>query len=286
MSFKQDIKNNWNHQDSLGRLLLIIVVVSLFFWLVGAFYPALGQWFSLPSSVLQLIIQPWSVVSYAFLHSGFIHLFWNVVLLYSFGRMVLNIFTTRQFYSLFFMGVIAGGLLFVVAHNVLPAYVTADFLIGASAGVYAVSMFACTFSPDAVVRVVFMNVYLKYIGYVLWAIVLLGLISRVNTGGDVAHLGGLLLGYYTALKMSNGVDVLSPIARFFTSVFSWFSSGPKKAKKSPMKTVYKNAVQKNTKTVNTTQQEKIDAILDKISSSGYESLTQDEKDFLFRVGKQ
>ncbi len=287
MSVRDDIRNTINKQDDLGKLILAIVVATVAFWILGMVYKPIPGWFKLPGDLFDFIIQPWSIVTYGFLHSGFWHLLYNVLFLYWFGRMFRNLFTSRQLYTLFFTGVIAGGLLFMITQNIFPSYVKAGGLIGASAGVFAVVFFVCSYSPEQSVRLVFIDVKLKYIAYALAIYVVAGLIARINTGGELAHLGGLLLGYYSATKMRDGMDIISGFAKTGDSFLALFKSKPKKPK---MKTVYKN--KKTTKSKTSTgnkkseQQQKIDRILDKISASGYESLSKAEKDFLFKAGKE
>lgn len=289
MSVRDDLKNTFNKQDDLGKLILAIVIGTVAFWILGFVYQPIVGWFKLPGDLFDFILQPWSIVTYAFLHSGFWHLLVNALFLYWFGRMFRNLFTARQLYTLFFSGVIAGGLLFMITQNIFPSYVKASGLIGASAGVFAVTFFVCSYSPEQTVRLIFIDVKLKYIAYALVIYVVFGLISRINTGGELAHLGGLLLGYYSATKMRDGIDILSGFAKTGDSFLALFKAKPKQAKKAKMKTVYRNKNASKSTTaasVKSEQQQKIDRILDKISESGYESLSKAEKDFLFKAGKE
>lgn len=285
MSVRDDIRNTINKQDDLGKLILAIVVATVAFWILGMVYKPIPGWFKLPGDLFDFIVQPWSIVTYGFLHSGFWHLLYNVLFLYWFGRMFRNLFTARQLYTLFFTGVITGGLFFMIIQNFFPDYVNASGLIGASAGVFAVTFFVCSYSPEQTVRLIFIDVKLKYIAYALAIYVVARLLARINTGGELAHLGGLLLGYYSATKMRDGIDLLAGFATTVDWFLGLFKSKPKK---STMKTVYRNKKGTTTKSSDkkSDQQLKIDRILDKISDSGYESLSKAEKDFLFKAGKQ
>lgn len=286
MSVRDDLKSTFNKQDDLGKLILTIVLVTVAFWILGFIYEPIPRWFVLPGDFFELLIKPWTIVTYGFLHSGFWHLLYNILFLYWFGRMFRNLFNARQLYTLFFTGVIAGGLLFVALQAIFPAYVGENVdLRGASAGVFAVTIFVCSYFPEQMVRLIFIDVKLKYIGYALAVYVIAGLFARINTGGEIAHLGGLLLGYYAATKMRDGIDILKGFASIGDWFIGLFKPSPKKPKKAKMKTVYRNNSNKKTGApAKSDQQVKIDRILDKISASGYESLTKAEKDFLFKAG--
>ncbi len=246
------------------------------------------RWFELPKDFKAFFAQPWSLVTYSFFHGGFGHIFWNMLLLYFAGRIVLNLFDTKKFLSIYFLGVIVGGLFFLLGYSVFPVFLDmpTSGIIGASAGVTAVLIFACTYLPNQEVRLFFFNVKLWHIGLVVVLKDLILIPYGTNSGGSIAHLGGALLGYVYARQLLDGRDIGASFVRFFESFVNAFK---KKEKKAPMKTVYKKRAA-NTKTTNLDQksanQRKIDSILDKIGKSGYESLSKEEKDFLFKAGKE
>lgn len=286
MDFIEDLKRKYQTQSALGQLIVIIVAFTVATWLLEYLYAPAYNWFRLPAGLWETLLQPWSIISYGFMHTGLFHLFWNMLILFSFGQMMFNLFSTRQVLTLFFAGVISGALVFLIGDALFSNYVNAAGLVGASAGVYAVTMFVCTYQPENEVRLIFFNVKLKYIGYFLIGVTLLGVFARDNVGGNLAHAGGLAIGYYAAVKMKDGIDILKGLSSVGDYFISFFKSTPQQEKKAKMKTVYRN---KNTKTTTvktkSDQQVKIDSILDKISASGYESLTKEEKDFLFKAGK-
>lgn len=285
MSFIDDINGKYAQQSGLGQLIVVIVGFTVLTWLIGTVYPV-QNWFALPPGLWETLLQPWSVITYGFVHSGIFHLFWNMIILYSFGNIMLNFFKTRQLVTLFFAGVLCGAAFFLLGESLFAAYVNSGGLVGASAGVYAIAIFVCAYQPDTEVRLIFFNVKLKYIGYFLLVISIAGVIARDNVGGNLAHLGGIAIGYYAAIKMKEGIDILKGLASTGDSFTNLFKASPKKEKKANMKTVYRNKnVQKKKLANKSDQQVKIDAILDKISASGYESLTKAEKDFLFKAGK-
>ncbi|QCW99606.1 rhomboid family intramembrane serine protease [Aggregatimonas sangjinii] len=270
---------------------LIVITVSVF--IVNGLLPFLfrwdpiviEQWFRLPSNLGDFLGKPWSLVTYAFFHGGFGHIFWNMLILYFFARIFFNLFDSKRFINVYFLGIIAGGLLFMAGYNVFPAFFKQNaVLIGASAGVRAIMIFICAYLPNQEVRLIFFNVKLWYIGVF---VIVMDLIQMPigNAGGQLAHLGGALLGYVYARQLVQGNDIGSGFSKFLDSMAGLFQ---KKEKKAPMKTVYRK---ENTKAAQPdygkeANQRKIDAILDKISKSGYESLSKAEKDFLFKAGKE
>jgi len=231
--------------------------------------------------------KPWSLVTYSFFHGGFGHVFWNMLILYFFSRIFLNLFDAKKFINVYFLGVIAGGLLFVIGYNIFPAfYATNAVLIGASAGVRAIMIFVCAYIPNQEVRVIFFNVKLWYIGVFVIVMDLIQMPSA-NAGGQMAHLGGALLGYFYARQLGKGIDIGTGFSNFLDGIANFFKKTEKKA---PMKTVYRSQKPKAKMTKadygKEANQRQIDAILDKISKSGYESLSKTEKDFLFKAGKE
>jgi len=264
----------------------IYIVNGLLTFLLGWRNNTISQWFELPVDLLSLITQPWSVVTYSFFHGDIWHLFWNMIMLYFSARIFLNLFSTRKFINVYFLGVILGGLLFLLSYIVFPVFLGAkSSLIGASAGVTAVLIFICAYIPNQVVRVFFFNVKLWYIG-AFFVLIDLIQIPNSNSGGHLAHLGGALLGYVYARQLLKGRDIGEGFSKLLDSLAALFKPREKKA---PMKTVYRKTTKPSKSEVDydkENRQRKIDTILDKISKSGYESLSKSEKDFLFKAGKE
>ena len=265
---------------------LVLVVNILFPFLLGLHKDSIAQWFQLPKGFFDFITQPWSLVTYSFFHGGFGHIFWNMLLLYFSGRIFLNLFDNRRFINVYFLGVIFGGLLFLLSYNIFPALLGINAsLIGASAGVTAVLIFVCAYLPNQEVRVVFFNVKLWQVGIFVVLVDLIQIPSSGNAGGHLAHLGGALLGYVYARQLIKGRDIGEGFSKVIDAMVNMFK---RKEKKAPLKTVYRK---RGTTTTSKTDydkqshQRKIDVILDKISKSGYESLSKEEKDFLFKAGK-
>ncbi|MBT3543138.1 MAG: rhomboid family intramembrane serine protease [Flavobacteriaceae bacterium] len=290
MNFKDQIQYRIQRLNSAEKLILINVVcfvLPLFlrtlFFLLAIPFDAFLSWFELSSEWSILLFQPWSLVTYSFIHSGFFHLFWNMYLLFFASRLFLNLFPPRFFFNVYFIGVIIGGLTFLLSYSLFPAFQNSTpVMIGASAGVMAVFIFMSTYSPDHEVRIILFNVKLRYLGL---AFILLDVIQIPygNAGGHLAHLGGAALGFFYAQRLQQGIDIGLPFERFVTYIIDFFR------KKPSLKTVYKSkssTKKPSTVTTSSSRQKKIDEILDKISTSGYDSLTKDEKDFLFQAGKE
>lgn len=276
----------------LSIVLKIIVINTLIFLIfyLGSFFfklspSTLVSWFVLPTSFLEIVCQPWSFVTYAFLHAGFWHLFWNMYLLYWFGLYVLNLFTSKRFLTIYLLGAINGGLFYVLAYNLFPVFNNiSSNLMGASAAVLAIVIFIATYTPDAMVRIFTFRIKLWQIGLVMVLLDLFQLPSSGNAGGLIAHMGGAIFGYVYAIQLKKGNDIGIWFENFMDLLVNLFKSNKYKHFKQVHKT--KQSAPKNTKRNPTTNHQiKIDRILDKIGKSGYDSLTKAEKDFLFKAGK-
>ena len=276
----------------LSIVLKIIVINTLIFLIfyLGSFFfklspSTLVSWFVLPTSFLEIVFQPWSFVTYAFLHAGFWHLFWNMYLLYWFGLYVLNLFTSKRFLTIYLLGAINGGLFYVLAYNLFPVFNNiSSNLMGASAAVLAIVIFIATYTPDAMVRIFTFRIKLWQIGLVMVLLDLFQLPSSGNAGGLIAHMGGAIFGYVYAIHLKKGNDIGIWFENFMDLLVNLFKSNKYKHFKQVHKT--KQSAPKNTKRNPTTNHQiKIDRILDKIGKSGYDSLTKAEKDFLFKAGK-
>ncbi|WP_461532700.1 rhomboid family intramembrane serine protease [Sinomicrobium sp.] len=294
MSIGNDIKYKYNTLNVGDKLIVINVVVFIVNMLVVSLFQLQSdffmRWFELPKHFSDFITQPWSIITYAFFHGGLSHIFWNMLLLYFSGRIFLNLFGGRRFLNVYFLGAITGGAIFMLSYNIFPVFSGIDTsLIGASAAVMAILIFICTYMPNQEVRLFFLfNVKLWYIGV---GVVLIDLVQIPvgNAGGHLAHLGGALLGYIYAKKLYDGKDIGTGFERLVSGVVNLF----KRRENRPLKTVHRNRkAQANTGAAASyngnkdDRQKKIDSILDKISKSGYESLTREEKDFLFKAGKE
>ncbi|MDA8699080.1 rhomboid family intramembrane serine protease [Flavobacteriaceae bacterium] len=268
-----------------------IIVLNIVFFIIPFFIQTLLYLFKLPSSTFsswfhllpsfsEVLFRPWTLFTYSFLHASFSHILWNMLLLYYASQMYLNLFSEHQFLKNYVLGVLVGGLFFLIGYNLFPVFEGIyPPLVGASAGVMAVLIFVATYTPNQEIRLLFINVKLQYIGIALVLIDILQ-IPYSNAGGRLAHLGGAFIGYLYATQLKQGTDIGS----FLDRIWSYFNTLTKPSAVKNMRTVHRT--QKTVKRKpSPTNQQKIDAILDKISTSGYESLKQEEKDFLFQSGK-
>ena len=280
-TLSQDIK------EKLSRLHILekIIVANTMVFVVGIFLNLIRfnllEWFSLPYILSDFFGRPWSIVSYGFLHKSISHLFFNMLVLYFIAQTFSNLFSARLSLKIYLLGVIYGGLAFIIVAFLLPNTLQINgSLVGASAGVRACIIFLCVYLPNKSIGFFTLRFPLKYFGIAMVVLDLPGLLS-VNSGGTVAHIGGYLSGYFYAKQFNNGKD----FGGFLDGILNYFNSNK------VLKTVYKKkksstmAGQKKQEFNSFTHQKQIDLILDKISKSGYESLTQAEKDFLFRAGK-
>ena len=286
MNFIDQMKYRYQTFGVVERLIVILVACFflpfLFRTLLYLFSIPTDQfftWFELSVSFEDLIYRPWTILSYAFFHGDFRHIFWNLILLYFSGRMMVNLFKPQLFVNTFFLGVLVGGATFVLSYNFFPVFQgQSPRLIGCSAGVMAVLIFMCSYMPYKDIRIFVFNIKLIYIGLLFIALDLIQ-IPVNNAGGHLAHLGGALIGFLHQRNIARGNDFGQWISKFwrsFSTLFTFKSNRVRKVYRSP------NPKSKpNQKNVN---QEKIDEILDKISQSGYASLTKEEKELLFRAG--
>ena len=285
-----DLKYQFARLNIAEKLIAINVAVFLLIgigtYLLQVPNDFVMRWFELPKSLMGFLTQPWSLVTYSFFHSGFGHIFWNMLMLYFASRIFLNLFDARRFINVYFLGVIVGGLVFLLSYNIFPALLnTNSSLIGASAGVTAVLIFICAYIPNQEVRIIFFNVKLWYVGAFFVLVDLIQIQYGANVGGRLAHLGGAFLGYIYARQLVQGKDIGAGFSNLVDKMADLFKPRERKA---PLKTVYNKKDVRKGKGVDydkETTQRKIDAILDKISKSGYESLSKAEKDFLFKAGK-
>jgi len=244
---------------------ILSVISSLFILDVG---PSLEK-LILPSNTSTLIKQPWSIISYMFFHKTFIHLLFNMIWLHFAGKLFLDYFNEKQFFSTYILGGICGGILFVLSFNYLPAFEIANQnakAMGASASVLAIMFAISTHIPNYRIQIPFIGmIKIKYLAI---ALIILDVISipKGNAGGHIAHIGGALFGYIYAKQLNKGIDISKNLYQLINIV--------------SLKNIFKkqNKTKKN--------QTKIDTILEKISKSGYSSLNKQEKEILFNASKE
>ncbi len=289
-SFGKDIRYKLERLNALEIIIVINIVVFILGFLLEKLLNVNDSlyWLKLPSDFFDFLYTPWTLITYGFTHYGFFHILFNLIVLFYISRIILNLFKPKTVLSIYFLGIIFGGLAFLLIYNVVPITMLTPVagLIGASAGVRALLIFVCAYMPQTEVRLAFWNVKLMYIGIVVVIFDIVGLFG-INQGGNIAHLGGALLGYVYATQLQKGIDIGSG----FQTAMDWVENLFKVKKNSPLKTVYKGTTGKvaghaKNEFQEFSKQKQIDLILDKIGKSGYESLTKEEKAFLFKVGKE
>lgn len=271
-----------------NKLIVINIAVFLLFFIASFLFntssEVLMQWFVLPEEPIEVLKQPWSLLTYSFLHGGFTHILFNMIWLNFFSKFILNLFSEKRFLTVYLLGALYGGLLFVTAYNVFPVFQSkAGYLLGASASVSALMVFAATYSPNISFRFFMVTIKLWQLAVGLFLLDLFRLGSGTNPGGMLSHVGGAVFGYLYAVQLAKGND----IGLWFEKIVASLANLFKTRKNTPFRKVHKtpkNTSKKKTTSVKDERQIKIDGILDKIGKSGYESLTKQEKDFLFKAG--
>ena len=288
-SLTQDIQDKLKRLTAFDKIIAINIAVFFIGRLIASFSniskTSSLNWLELPKEFSAFILQPWSIITYGFTHIELWHLLMNMLVLYFVGRSFSNLFSIKTSLNIYFLGIISGGLAYLLTVALFPNFLNyASSLVGASAGVRATLIFLCAYMPHHEMRLGSLRFKLMYVGFVMVALDLFGLFGG-NSGGNVAHLGGDLLGYFYATRLRQGTDIGKGFEKIMDAFLAWFSF----KKKSKLKTVYKDKSKVggyNKGEFNQfNNQKKIDIILDKISKSGYESLTKEEKEFLFKAGK-
>ena len=247
------------------------------------------DWLELPASPARFIMQPWSLLTYMFMHGGLLHILFNMLWLYWFGAIFLNMFSSKHLRGLYVLGGICGGALYMLAYNVFPyfrPYIENSFMVGASASVLAIVAAAAYREPNYPIRLFLLGTLrLKYLALIVIGMDLL-LITSENAGGHIAHLGGALAGVWFAAGLNKGRDVTAWINRAADGIASLFRRKPRKPK---MKVHYGNGSRQQDYDYNAckkAQSDEIDRILDKLRKTGYEGLSDEEKKSLFDASKR
>ncbi len=295
MNVLENIKESFRRGDALVRLIYVNVGVFLLFKLSvvsltlfnhsGAF---LLKWLAVPADLGSLLRHPWTLITYMFLHEGFLHLFFNMLCLYWFGKIFLTGFSERHLVGLYLVGGVGAALLYIAAFNIFPyfdAMVAVGILLGASGSIMAIITAAATKFPNTELRLFLLGgIKLKYIAVIVVLTSFFG-ITSANEGGKLAHLGGALTGYLFAVLLSRGKDITTcpnRVIDWLTNLFRSRRMRVKKPKNAPQRKM--TDAEYNRHKAQT--MEEIDRILDKIKASGYDSLSTEEKRKLFSQGKK
>jgi membrane associated rhomboid family serine protease len=284
-----NIKSKFGAATSLYRLLainiglfLVLMILRTFLFILGSdftIFDFLVEKLSMPASFSQLIYQPWSVVTYMFLHVDFMHILFNLLILYWTGSLFAEYLGNEKLWATYVLGAITGGLAYLIMFNISPAFsqqVNHSHLMGASAGVIAVMVGIATLLPDYTVQLLLIGpVKLKYVALVSILIYFIS-IPLGNAGGQIAHLGGALFGYIMIKQLKKGNDITSWLSNLFKK---------RSSRKSKMTVVRSSKPVPDSVYVEAaiSKQEAIDKVLDKINKSGFDSLSKEEKDVLYNA---
>ena len=324
-SIWEDLKRNFSYGNMVTQLVIINVavyaVVNLLWvilrianaWNDSDVYQGILTFFSLSSDWWHNLTHPWVFITSMFLHEGFWHIVFNMLFLYWFGRIVGDLIGDRKILPLYLLAGLFGGVIYFISANFLP-YLKADvsYAMGASAAVMGIVVAAGTIAPDYSIRLPFIGIVpLKYIVLFFVAVDIVGMAGDINTGGHFAHLGGAFFGWLFVSQAQQGNDWSRPVNQFLDRIVNFFrglsegqqqQSQRRKSRPGP-RMAYKNTSEKQQKRRSASRsqssrghsitdhndlshQEKVDAILDKIKRSGYDSLSGEEKQFLFNASNK
>jgi len=283
----EDFKNAWNKKDNgLIKIILINIIVFVSMSMIevfltlsglGSISSAILNKLMLPADLKTFILQPWSLITYFFLHMNFMHILWNMLFLYWFGKIVNDNIGNNAVISLYVLGGIIGGLFYMALYNIIPFYsdrLSDSLMLGASAGVFSIVVGSATLLPNYTFYLLLLGpVRIKYIAlfYVLLSFLD---VTGNNAGGEIAHLGGAFIGYLYIRQLQNGVNMGEGIIKIL-NFFNKEKSIKDQTKSSSIKDENEDI-----------SQDEIDKILDKISDSGYSSLSKKEKEKLFNASKK
>ena len=302
-SLADDLKAQFRYGNALTRLIIVNVIVfiaiNIFFLLAthlnagqtAPIYRKVVHWLSISSDWVEFLLRPWTWLTSMFLHEGFWHILWNMLFLYWFGRIFGDLAGDKRVFPLYLMAGFTGAIAFLLSANFLNYGGGGTmYALGASGAVMGLVLASGALAPDYIMNLILIGpVKLKYIVAALLFLDLIGTAGNINTGGHFAHLGGALFGWYYVYMLKRGTDLAEPIIKFFNyfrernTVFGQSETG-----KSPLKTIYKSRQSEKMKKRERSPdfQDELDRILEKIKQSGYDSLTDEEKEFLFQASKK
>jgi len=289
MNLIQELKYNFQKQDNgLIKLILLNVIVFVVIGIIHVvsvisgneiIYLIARRELYLPAPFFEFIERPWTLATYFFSQEDVLHILFNMLMLYWFGRMITDHIGNRRLINLYILGGLIAGTFYLLMFNFIPFFIQRIpelGLIGSSGSVFAIVVAAATLLPNYTVYMMFFGpIRIVYIAAFYIVVSFLGTIEH-NAGGNIAHLGGALIGFIYIRQLQRGVDLGQPI----NVVAGWI----KKLRSPRMKISYINKEKLHHDS--SPSQKEIDEILDKISRSGYESLSKEEKQKLFKASQK
>ncbi len=293
-SLLNEIKRFFLQGTVLSRLIginllvfLLASVMRVLFFLVNGpvLTDIIGQWFGISSNMYVVVLRPWTMLTYMFLHFDLLHIFFNMVVLYVGGRLFSDFIGQDRLVATYLLGGIAGALMFVISYNIFPVFQevkSMSLAIGASASVLSIFVAVAVYMPNYQLPLLLIGrIRLKYIALFFVVIDIIS-IDQGNPGGHLAHLGGACWGFFYAHLIKSGKDPARTIGLWLEAIAGLFRRKPafkvEYSRERPLTDDDYNDFKAE-------ERKKMDRILDKISHSGYDSLSKDEKNFLFRMGK-
>ena len=293
MSILNDIGSQFKKGTNLLRLIyinaalfLVIVILEVISVLANA--PRLTQtvvgYLAVPASLPELATKPWTIITYMFLHEDFWHILFNMLWLYWLGRIFTDYLDQKKLVAVYILGGLSGAILYILSFNLFPAFnevLNISVALGASAGVMAVVIATAVYVPDFTLNFFLLGrIKLKYVALGIFLLTSI-LDFSTNTGGRIAHIGGAAFGYIYSTRYKQGKDTGRWLNRMIDAIATWFKPGKK------MKVTYKRtASDYEYNSARASHQEQINKILEKISKAGYDSLTKEEKELLFRESQK
>ena len=289
MNIWDEIKESFKEGSVLTRLIyinlgmfLLIRIINVFYFLGGAEFPFL-DWLALPADLQTLASRPWTLITYMFLHFDFLHILFNMLWLYWMGQIFLGYFDQNKLIAIYLLGGICGGVFYISGYNFFPVFsesIANSKLLGASASVIAIVTALAIHAPNHNIHLMFIGpVKMKYIALISVLLYVIG-ISSTNAGGNLAHLGGAFFGVIYVLQLRRGIDPGKGVNWLMNGIKKLFTPKPK------VKVSYRKPVDDiDYNRMKNQDQARMNEILEKISKSGYGSLSKEEKEILFRMGK-
>jgi membrane associated rhomboid family serine protease len=299
-SIWDDLRREYEYGNMISRL--IIINVSIFFIYNFAYFiiyvlsqgnamafDGFMHYFCMTSDWRTLLLQPWSIFTHFFLHFGIGHILWNMVALYVFGSIFGDLLGDQRILPLYILGGLAGALAYFCSAMFLPNI--GSYALGASASIMAIVVAAGVKVPNYQIRLILIgDVKLKYIVMVMVLLDMIGVRSMGESGGHIAHLGGAVMGFIFINRLNEGYDMSVFVNRILDGIVNLYKRMRGEARPKP-KVVHRNREETNVRrtrterTSNTTNQEELDTILEKIKQKGYDSLSKEEKEALFNASK-
>lgn len=294
-NFWKEVRSFFVNGSVLSRLLginiavfLLVSVIRVIFFLFAASsaYDGIINLFGVPSNFQTLLYRPWTLFTYMFLHFDFFHILFNMIMLYVGGRLFSEFLGQKRLTGTYILGGLAGALFFILAYNIFPVFQeikTVSVAVGASASVLAIFIAIATYMPDYQLPLILLGrIKLKYIAIFFIVIDIIS-IDQGNAGGHLAHLGGALWGFLYIMMLKKGKDPAKWSGSWIQAFSTLFKPKPRLRVEYRSERPLSDDEYNRRKVQN---QKRMDEILDKISSRGYESLTSEEKEILFKLSNK